>query len=351
VVNYNGGQRLVNTIEALVNQPFPLERIVLCDNSSTDGAPDQVRERFPEVCVCDLGGNHGPCVARNEGVQRVRSSLVLLLDNDVYVQPNTIEKLVEAWRRTGAAIVCPRVRLLPERDTVQSDGADIHCVGLLRMRHAWTRQNDLPADAAARREVGGAISACLLVDRGMYERVGGFDELYFFYFEDLEFSVRTRLLGGAVVCEPAVEVLHDRGEGTVGLSFRGSERTYPKRRAYLLQRNRRLTILTHYRLRTIVVLLPALALYELAGFAMAVRKRFVIEWLRSWWWVIPNAGAWWQRRRRMQRERVIRDRELLTGGPLPFSPGFLQGRAAAAMGNLVSGTIAGYWIVVRRLIG
>lgn len=101
VVSYNGGQRVLNTLEALDRQRYPLEAIVLVDNRSTDGSTERVRARFPDVEILDMGGNRGPSPARNRGLGHVRTELVLLVDNDVYADEDCIETMVEAWKRHG----------------------------------------------------------------------------------------------------------------------------------------------------------------------------------------------------------------------------------------------------------
>jgi GT2 family glycosyltransferase len=347
VVSYNGGDRLLNTLQALHDQAVPLSAVIVVDNHSDDGTPRRIRERFPGVQVVDMGANVGLPAARNAGLRRAATDLVLMMDHDVYVDPECVERLVQRHRDDGAAVVCPRVRLVPERDVVQTDGAETHFVGTMVLRHAYRPAADLPTAATP---VGACIGACMLLDRTRALAAGGFDEAYFFYFEDHEFGLRMRSLGHDVVCEPAAVVYHDRGAGTPGLAFRGRG-AYPARRAYITIRNRVLTLLIHYRLRTLVVLAPTLVLYELASLALAVRQGHGRQWVRAWAWHVANAPAVWRRRRRVQRARTLRDRDLLVGGPLPLAPGLIRSRAVGAAVRLFSGALDAYWRVARRWIG
>jgi len=347
VVSYNGGDRLLNTLQALYDQTAPLAAVIVVDNCSDDGTPRRVRERFPSVQLVEMGTNAGLPAARNAGLRRATTDLVLMMDHDVYVDAACVERLVQRHRDDGAAVVCPRVRLVPERDVVQTDGAETHFVGTMVLRHAYRPVADLPAAAAP---VGACIGACMLLDRARALAAGGFDEAYFFYFEDHEFGLRMRSLGHDVVCEPAAVVYHDRGTGTPGLAFRGRG-AYPARRAYITIRNRVLTLLIHYRLRTLVVLAPTLVLYELASLALAVRQGHGWQWVRAWAWHAANAPTVWRRRRRVQRTRTLRDRDLLVGGPLPLAPGLIRSRPAAAAVRLFSGALDAYWRATRRWIG
>ncbi|NNF11890.1 MAG: glycosyltransferase family 2 protein [Gemmatimonadetes bacterium] len=346
VINYNGGARTLDCLAALRRQSVGLSRIVVVDNGSEDGSPDAIRERFPEVEVLELGENRGLPAARNVGLGALDTELVLLSDSDIYLEPDALAHLVSAHEETGVAVVCPRIRLIPERDVVQADGAAAHFVGTMVLLHAYTDVEQVPTE---RRAVGGCIGACYLVDRRTVIEAGGFDETYFFYFEDLEFMLRLSARGEGFVCEPAAVAFHDRGEGTAGLSFRGTGQ-YPLKRAYLSMRHRLLTILIHYRLRTLLVLAPALATYELAVAAFAVSRGWTIPWLKSWGWHFRNLRLVAQRRRSAQAARVVSDRDLLVGGPLPLAPGVIEAPATRVGVAALSGLLNGYWRIARRLI-
>jgi GT2 family glycosyltransferase len=347
VINFNGGGRTLQCLEALHRQSMPLHRVIVVDNGSTDGSPADIRGRFGEVEVIELGENRGLPAARNVGLRAAASDLVLLVDSDIYLEPDALDRLVSAQGDTGATVVCPRIRLIPERDVVQADGAAPHFIGTMALRHAYTDVELLPEDRA---HVGGCIGACYLLDRRSVIEAGGFDEAYFFYFEDLEFMLRLATRGHDFVCEPYALVYHDRGEGTAGLSFRGSG-SYPVRRAYLSMRHRWLTILIHYRLRTLILLLPALAVYELAVVGFAISNGWGLQWLRAWAWHVRNLPLILRRRHAAQRSRVRNDRDLLVGGPLPLAPGVIRAPLVGAAVAGLSFLLGTYWRLARHVIG
>lgn len=347
VISYNSGERIINTIRHLTGQPYPLAKIIVIDNGSTDGMPEQIEIDFPHVIVHRLGENLGPTTSRNRGVAMLDTDLVLLIDNDVYVEEHTVARMVAAHVETGAAVVCPRIQLIPERDHVQAEGADVHFVGTIRLRHGWQKVDGLPT---TRQHVDGCISACLLVERDAYQTAGGFDELYFFYYEDLEFSVRMRSLGYDFVAEPSAVVFHDRGHGIVGLSYRGHEKKYPKRRGYLSLRNRLLMMFSHYRLRTLVMLTPALLMYECANVGMALMKGFGWQWVRAWGWQFGHLGEIIKRRKRMQRERKRGDRDIISGGDIPFSPGMIPPGIATTIVAVITWIMNVNYKIARRLM-
>ncbi len=346
VVNYNDEKRILKTLSALFNQDYPLQHVIVVDNGSADGSPSKIREHFPAATLIELGHNLGLSTARNRGLNALTTDLALLLDSDVYAQVDCLSLLVSAQQQEQAVLVCPRIRLFPERDTVQAEGAEIHFIGTMALRHAYLAVDQI---SPLRTEVNACIGACMLVDRQAVLTEGGFDELYFFYFEDLEFSLRLKAMGHKIVCEPAAQVVHDRGKGTVGLSFRGTEQ-YPQRRVYLVMRHRLLTLFIHFQGRTLFTLFPVLLLYEVATLSVALFQGWFRQCLSAYVWLFENRATIIQRRQVMQQRRVCSDAAILTGGPLPFAPGFIRSPVAKFAANLLSSVCDGYWRVVRRWI-
>ena len=347
VINFNGGDCVINTVYALHQQDVSLEKIIVVDSGSTDGSPERIQEIFEDVQIVKLSKDKGPSKARNVGLELCTTDLVLLVDDDVYVAEDCISYMLELFNREKPTVICPRVILYPELNIVQSDGAEAHFVGTMVLRNGY-----LPVKTVQGKEsiVGGCISACLLVDRHLVLKAGGFDEEYFFYMEDLEFCIRLRSLGHRIIFEPYAVAYHDRGIGTPGLSFRGKGK-YPSRRAYLMIRNRLMTIMIHYKTRTLAVLLPALAIYELASLVMVLFKGWLSEWVWAWRWQIRNKRAVLLRRTMMQQIRALNDGDLLVGGPPPLTPGLLNSNIALAAFNTLSEILNWYWHICKHWIG
>lgn len=346
IINFNGGNCIINCLEALTNQNTPLEAVIVVDNGSTDGSPEQIKATFPDVQLIRLNSNRGLTVARNIGLQQAKTDLVLLLDDDVYVDKNCVHNLLETYHQSNAAVVCPRVILIPEGDIIQCDGAENHFIGTMLLRHGYQPLRSVTAKTTP---VGSCIGACMLLHREKVLAAGAFYEAFFYSFEDLEFGIRMRGLGHQFVCNPAAVVYHDRGEGTPSLSFRG-QGAYPRRRVYLQIRHRLMILLIHYQLRTLLILLPALALYEAAMFAVVLTKGWWKEWGRAWLSLLQNSDSIRRQRQQVQRSRCITDRDILVGGPIPFAPGFLRSKPAALAAKLLSTVLNSYWHITQRWI-
>jgi GT2 family glycosyltransferase len=346
-VNFNGGDRVLRAVDALMRQRYPFAEIVVVDNGSSDGSPARICTAFPTVRLIQQETNEGLPRARNVGLAALQTTLAFVVDHDIYADERCVEAMVRAYVAEHPAVVCPRIRLLPDRDIVQVEGASPHFLGTLVLRHGYQSVLDTPADPC---EVDGCTGGCMLVHRECIIDAGGFDESFFFYLEDLEFSLRLRGRGLRFWCEPVAEVFHEPASGTPGLAFRGRG-SYPARRAYYTMRNRLQVVLIHYRCRTLLVMSPVLALYELATFVTALKKGWPAQWLRAWSWQIRNVRSVIARRRVVQSRRTVADRDLLVGGRPPLAPGFVTSRIEDRLLQLFSGLVNGYWSLARRWVG
>ena len=346
VVNYNGRDHLVACLDSVLALSGDVDRVLVVDNASTDGSLDLVAQRYPGVEILAREVNDGPAGARNAGLALVDTDWVLLLDNDVVVQPDLLERLsAAAASHPDVALVQPRAVFDKEPDRVHYDGGTPHYVGLVALRNFYRPLAE--TGTAAIVEVGTVISLALLVQRETVLAAGGFDPDYFILFEDLDLSYRLRLEGKSLLLDETAVVRH-RG-GTPNLSYRGGE-VYPEDRIFLHSRNRWLFLVRNLRLRTIALSLPGLAVYE------AVYLLFAL--------LHGGAGAWWRgkrdfvrlsaetriRRRRTAARRVVPDRWLLVGGPLEITPDLARGPQAVLRAGLDL-VLRGWWVVARPFAG
>ena len=219
VVSYNTRDDLLRCLEALGAQAgVPLETIVV-DNASTDGTVDAVRARFPDVHLLANAANLGFSRANNLGLGRARGSFVLVLNSDCEVRPGAVAALCAILEaRPEVAIVGPR--------TVGTDGAPQVSFGPSLTPLAEWRQGRLvrgvkagDADALRRaraladheQEPDWVSASCFLARRAVLEAIGGFDESFFLYEEDVDLCVRVRQAGGRILYTPRAEVVHHLG--------------------------------------------------------------------------------------------------------------------------------------------
>lgn len=228
IVNYESGSALARCVAGLRSEG-PAELVVV-DNGSTDGSLRELRDRFPDVEVVVPGRNLGYGAAANRGVAATSAPSVLVCNSDLEVAPGALAALAGALAADpGCAIVGPLIRNRAgerypsaRRFPGLTDAAGHALLGIFAPDNRFTRsyqQAHLEVDGG--REVVDWVSgACFLVRRSAFEQVGGFDEAYFMYLEDVDLCWRLGRAGWKVVYLPAGEVIHLQGLSTDRQPFR-----------------------------------------------------------------------------------------------------------------------------------
>jgi GT2 family glycosyltransferase len=345
IINYNGAAYLDRTLSAARGSRDPFDEILLVDDASVDEGVALVRDRYPEVRVIARERNGGPGAARNTGWREAAHDLVLFADNDVALEPECSGRLREVLARNPDVLVAmPRVLYAAEPGTIQYDGADCHFLGHMVLRH---REKRIAEAGGAEAETRSVVTCCFMVDRSRWRGAEPFDESFIFNLEDHDFGVRARVMGHRLLAVPAATCLH--GHGTAGLSFRPGWTQSPTR-VYCLIRNRWRIVLQTFSARTLLLIAPCLLVYEAFQLAGVVRKGWLGSWIRAAGWMLGNPGVTLRARRRLQRLRRLPDGEVVTGGPLPFTPGLLAGRAETAARRVLEWVVRWYWRGIERLL-
>ncbi len=345
MINYNGERFLRESLGAAVAHADRLAEIVLIDNGSQDRSLEIVGREFPSVRIVRLADNCGPAAARNVALREARTELALLVDNDVSLAPGCSDELVSALlAHPDAVVAAPAVLYAQDRDRIQYDGADNHFIGLMTLHN-----QDMPLNGSDRqvRKVGSVITACFLADRRRLPDHAPFDESFFIYFEDHDFGVRMRAFGHQILSVPAARCFHR--EGTEGLSIRRLGK-YSSNRIYYLIRNRWLFLCKNYSIKSLLILSPVLAFYEVVQFVMVLKKGWIREWARAVVWIARHAPEVVEQRRRVQSARRNPDRVLLLGGPLPFREELTAGRLERSGRRVLNAVLGSYWKMVAQFI-
>ena len=221
VVNYESGPALLRCVEGW--QADGASEVVIVDNGSRDGSVDLVRARFPDLEVVAPGTNLGYGSAANRGVAATASPLILVCNPDLEVRPGVLAALARVLDRDpGCAVVGPMIRTsggerYPSARKFPSliDAGGHALLGIFVPGNRFTRsyqQADLGDVGPV--TVDWLSGACLLVRRSAFEQIGGFDEAYFMYAEDVDLCWRLKTAGWTVSWVPEAEVIHRQGVST-----------------------------------------------------------------------------------------------------------------------------------------
>ncbi len=344
LVNFDGAHYLPKALDAA--QPHAqFSEILVADNASTDGSVSLLSSRYPHVRVLQLDRNRGPAGARNAALAAARSNLVLFQDNDVELTPGCVAYLLAALRNSpGTLLVAPRVLYAHNPELVQYDSADCHFLGLMITRNANRLAALIDHQPATTTSL---VTSCFLLDRSRWDSATPFDESFGFNYEDHDFGVRACVRGHELLVEPRARVLH--AGGTPGLSYRTGGVVH-ELRVYYLIRNRWYILTKVFAARTLIVLAPALVLYEFSQVVGALSKGWGRSWLaavRDYWRELPRLL---RDRRVVQTGRRIGDRALLKSGPLPLTSAIRATTAERAAVGALQGVLNAYWRIARLLL-
>jgi N-acetylglucosaminyl-diphospho-decaprenol L-rhamnosyltransferase len=222
-VTYSPGPHLERFLASLSMATELPVTVLLADNGSTDGTPQAAVERYPNVRLLDMGANLGYGTAVNRAVAQLDDDDWMIVANpDVQWGPGSIDALLSAavrWPRAGAlgplvrdpdGSVYPSARHLPSLVR-----GSMHAVlGPFWKRNPWTAAYRQELSEPTERPVGWLSGSCLLVRRSAFSQIGGFDERYFMYMEDVDLGDRLGKAGWLSVYVPSAEVLHHKGHST-----------------------------------------------------------------------------------------------------------------------------------------
>jgi N-acetylglucosaminyl-diphospho-decaprenol L-rhamnosyltransferase len=221
VVNYNAREELLECVQSL--RAEGVSDITVVDNGSVDGSGASLAGADPEARLVETGANLGYGGGANRGLSQGQRELVLVCNADVVVRAGTLAALTTALDAdAGLGLVGPRLinsdgTLYPSARTFPSlvDAIGHGFLGLVAPRNRFSRSYKmLDWDHAGRRGVDWVSGSCFLARRRALEDLGGFDESYFMYLEDVDLCWRLGRAGWRVAYEPSGCVLHVQGVST-----------------------------------------------------------------------------------------------------------------------------------------
>jgi GT2 family glycosyltransferase/glycosyltransferase involved in cell wall biosynthesis len=228
VLTHNGKQHLDACFTSLHRQDYPADKLelVLADNASTDGSTEYIRTTFPRVRVFEVGSNAGFCVAYNRAISASTSTYVVLLNDDMRVEPNWLIQLVRAVQ-SEPNVACAGSKILSWDGTaVDFAGHEYSPLGYA----TGLGYGDAVLDAHdGQHYLFAASGGAMLVQRNAFLDVGGFDENFLAYYEDLDLGWRLWSAGYKTVYAPRSVAYHKH--------FSTWSRTPGPRVAYLYERN------------------------------------------------------------------------------------------------------------------
>jgi GT2 family glycosyltransferase len=286
---WNGRRWLDGCLGSIQRQTHPVHEVIAVDNGSTDGSVAHLRAVHPHVTVLELGANTGFAHAVNRGIRLAAGEFVAVLNTDVELEPDWVARTARALSADpGAASVACKMRQLDREDLIYDAGDVLRRDGACEQRGRFGRDDgsfDEPG------EVFGACAGAALYRREPVLAIGGFDERYFAYLEDVDLALALRVAGWHCRYEPAL-ALH-AGEGSSAELAGGHRR--------LVARNSILLVAKWFPARW----LPLVAYRQLGWAWHALREHRLGAHLRALAEAVPMLPGVLRLRRELRRRAVV----------------------------------------------
>ena len=310
IVAYQSGAFLQRCLDALAAQDFKDFEALIIDNGGADGSVEALNLQDKRFRIEAMGSNLGFAAANNVAARLSKAEWLCMLNPDTEAEPGWLSALLDAAARWpgAASFGSTQIEL---KDPARLDGVgDVwHAAGV-----AWRARLGRPvSETPPEGQVFGPCAAAALYRREVFTALGGFDERYFCYCEDVDWAYRARLAGWTAVQVPSAVVRHAGS----GISGRASEFTL-----FHGHRNRVWTFAKNTPAIWLPLLLPWHLAYNVAMWISAARKvsggRAVG---RAYWAALKGLGPVLNDRKQVQRLRRARYRDLAKAMAWgPFSP-------------------------------
>jgi GT2 family glycosyltransferase len=191
IPTWNRNDLALACLDSLRVQTFQAWEAIVVDDGSTDGTADTVKREHLRANVVRLDKNSGFCVAVNAGIERARAEFVLLLNNDMTLEPDFLERLMAAADGSDASLFAPLVLFQDEPELIYGAGDRLLANG----RPESVGFRCLRGQFRFPTEIFGVSGGAGLYRREVFDKVGILDERFVAYFEDSDLSFRARLAG------------------------------------------------------------------------------------------------------------------------------------------------------------
>ncbi|MBA4251869.1 MAG: glycosyl transferase [Chlorobiaceae bacterium] len=226
IVNYNVKEFLQNLLHS-INKSITNYRyeIIVVDNNSVDGSVELLREKFPDVKLIDSKTNLGFSKANNLGLKIAKGKFFLLINPDTIVQEDTFEKMINFFQSNqnvgmaGCKILNPdgTFQLSCRRSFPGPWTSFCKVTGLSALfpkSKLFAKYNLTYLDEDLTYEVDALSGSFMMLRKNVYEKIGGLDETFFMYGEDLDWCYRIQKAGFKVFYFHETQIIHYKGEST-----------------------------------------------------------------------------------------------------------------------------------------
>jgi GT2 family glycosyltransferase len=210
VVTHNSARFLPRMAAAVAAQTETRWRLVVLDNASRPDERPKISDLPSPSSIIQSEINLGFAAGNNRAAQDADTPYLVLLNPDAFPEPTWLAELIATAKRRPRAVAIGSTQIRADTDLFDGTGDVLHASGIA-YRSSYGKPRSPPPPLG---ETFSACAAAMLVRRDAFEAVGGFDESFFCFFEDVDLGFRLRLIGGQILQSPDALVAHVGGGST-----------------------------------------------------------------------------------------------------------------------------------------
>lgn len=303
IPNKNSLKWLNKCLSSLKNQTFKNFEMIFIDNASTDQSVEFVKSKFPFVKVSVNTSDVGPGISMNIGARIASGKYLFLMNADSYIEADALEKLAYVLKRH------PDYQLM-ELNMKHYDKTNIndkpYKFGMDIFGYPMPSDKLFYADACG-----------LVITKSLFNKLGGFDETFYMYLDDVDFSWRARLVGTDIYLLENIYIYHHTGSTSIPTSsYYHKKYTYTTtlNRRYHAQKNNLRALIKNYSLQNLLWALPASTIFaSVEGFLYLFKgnlKGFIVMH-QAILWNCLNMRDTLHERTKIQSQRKVSDKVIL----------------------------------------
>lgn len=300
IVNHNGKKWLRDCLDSIGKQTYRHVEIIIVDNASIDDSVSYIKKNYPQVKVIMSKTNIGFGAANNLALKATKGEMIFFLNNDTVLENDLLEKLMYCQKQEKLNILGPILLDYSGKEIYQSAKLSIDITGYI-----GNGKESFYVDGCA-----------FMIAKKDFLRLGGFDEKYFMYSEEIDLCWRAHLYGMKVgVCNKA-KIRH-AGGGTGGstLFHQRGKHEVPLQRRYEVEKNNLRNVLKNYKFINLLWILPLFAIQsfcELILYLITGRFSAGLVICKAYVWNLMNLPDTVYQHATVQSKRTVGDRQVLS---------------------------------------
>lgn len=302
IPNYNGAEVLPSLLRSLCAQTYGIEccEVIVVDDGSDDASIAVIRSVMPSAVIVTEKQNKGPAQAKNTGALHASHPWLLFLDTDVTLDSYCLERLMAYAHTSPGVSFQPKIVFTHDPAVINSAGGVMNVYGEAYDRGIYDRDREVYSTDA---QMFFGSSATLLVQKEAFITAGMFDKSYFYLYEDVDLGMRLRMQGQLLFYVPDAVCMHKQSY-TMGRKN--------MRVTYLLARNRIMTVVKNYQIKTIIRAGMGMGLRRMQRYVTRVyagekTAHYPFAALGAWVWIFVHIPVLFIKRVVIQKKRSVAD--------------------------------------------